>query len=126
MSAPGMLGFPGDNSEEVVMIIVTERAAAELEEMLRVNNAAPGQGVKLVSVGIGTVGMTIDTPSEGDEVIRSGGEPLLIVDSRLAEDVDAVIDCDIQEVEGEPRAEFKIVPTRGNIGRDDLRNGQRG
>ena len=66
------------------MITVTERAAAGLQELREANDALPGQGVKLVPTGTGSIGMTIAAPSEGDEVIRRGDEPLLIVDGRIA------------------------------------------
>lgn len=104
----GLLGFLEPKEGE--MITVTERAAAGLEEMLRVNNAAPGQGVKLVPTGIGSIGMTIDTPGEGDEVISTGAEATLIVDSRVAEDLDGVIDCEVQVIEGEAQTTFKLRP----------------
>jgi Fe-S cluster assembly iron-binding protein IscA len=104
----GLLGFLEPKEGE--MITVTERAAAGLEEMLRVNNAEPGQGVKLVPTGVGSIGMTIDTPAEGDEVIPTGAEATLIVDSRVAEDLDGVIDCDVQVIEGEAQTTFKLRP----------------
>lgn len=94
------------------MITITERAAAGLEEMLRAHNAPPGQGVKLVPGDIGGFGMTIDTPSDGDEVIRAAGEALLIVDGRIAGDLDGVLDCGIEivdVVDGGPRARFRLV-----------------
>jgi len=66
------------------MLTITERAKVELEELLLVNNAPPGQGVKLVPGGPSGVGMSIETPSEGDEVIKSEEGPLLIIDGRIA------------------------------------------
>jgi len=92
------------------MITVTERAAARLEDMLKVNNAAPGEGVKLVPGGPDVIDMTSDAPSAGDEVIPTGTEATLIVDSRIVGALDGVIDCGIQVVKGEPRAKFKFLP----------------
>ena len=93
------------------MITVTERAATELEEMLMTTSAPAGQGVKLVPSGTGTVGMTISVPSEGDEVIRRGEQPLLIVDSSLFGALDgSEIDCDTALVDGQPRTEFRLRP----------------
>ena len=93
------------------MITLTERAATELEELLTTKDAPPGQGVKLVPSGPGTIGMIIAAPSEGDEVIRRGEEPLLIVDSRVAETLDgAEIDCARSVVDGQPKPEFKLRP----------------
>lgn len=93
------------------MLTVSERATVEFEELLRVNNAAPGQGVKLVPSGPANLGLVIDIPREGDEVIRKGGEPLVIVDNTIAEDLDgAEIDCDVRIVNGQPKAQFTLLP----------------
>lgn len=96
------------------MVTVTERAAAELLELLEANNVPPGQGVKLVPSGMGQIGMTIDTPAEGDEVIRRGDEPLLIVDSRLTGELEGVeIDCQTEVVDGTPRSQFLLRRPEG-------------
>jgi Fe-S cluster assembly iron-binding protein IscA len=90
------------------MIRLTERAATGLQELLVANNAPPGQGVRLVPSGTGGIGMTISVPRQGDEVVRRGEEPLLIVDSRIAETLAGVeIDCETSVVDGEPRTEFR-------------------
>ena len=65
------------------MVTVTDRAAVELQEVLRTQNAAEGEGVKLVPSGDGRVQMTIGEPEIGDEVTRRDGQPLLIVDAIL-------------------------------------------
>lgn len=70
------------------MVTVTERAATELQELLRNENASEGEGVKLVPGGDGRVQMTIAEPDAGDEVTRRDGQPLLIVDAALAEMLD--------------------------------------
>jgi len=96
------------------MITVTERAATELQGLLATNNALPGQGVKLIPSGTGSIGMTIDAPAEGDEVVWHGQEPLLIVDSSLTEALDgAEIDCDTVSVDGQARAQFRLRPPPG-------------
>ena len=93
------------------MITVTERAATKLAEMLVASGAPPEQGVKLVPSGTGTVGMTISAPSEGDEVIRRGEQPLLIVDSSLAGALEgSEIDSDTALVDGQPKTEFHLRP----------------
>jgi Fe-S cluster assembly iron-binding protein IscA len=77
------------------MITVTERAASALEGLLAESNAEPGQGVKLFPRGTDEIGMTIDAPSEGDEVIRRSDAPLLIVDQTLTRPLDgAQLDCE--------------------------------
>ena len=92
------------------MITVTERATTRLQELLIANNAEPEQGVKLVPTDAGTIGMTIDTPREGDEVVSVEQDPLLIVDGSLAEPLDgAQIDCDVAvSDDGQPRREFTV------------------
>lgn len=93
------------------MITLTERAAAGLEQMLLVNNAEPGQAVKLVPREPDRIGLMIDTPNEGDEVIGPGDAPLLIVDSSLRDDLDgSELDCETTVVEGEQVSEFKLRP----------------
>lgn len=91
------------------MITVTERAAAELQQLLMVNNAQPGQGVKLIPNGANQVGMSIGTPGELDQVIRQGDEPLLIIDSSIADALDGTqVDCETAVVDGQPRTEFRL------------------
>ena len=95
------------------MVTVTERAAAEFQEILTTKNAPPGHGVKLVPGGTSGVGIAIDAPGEGDQVIpRSEGDaPLLIVDSRIADALDGMeIDCAEGQAEGQQGAAFTIQP----------------
>ncbi|MGH2353489.1 MAG: hypothetical protein ACRDI2_25660 [Chloroflexota bacterium] len=93
------------------MINVTERAAAEFQEILTTKNAPPGHGVKLVPSGSGGVGMTIGAPGDGDKVIprEEGDDPLLIVDGRITDALEGLeIDC--KPAEGQPGAAFTIGP----------------
>jgi Fe-S cluster assembly iron-binding protein IscA len=93
------------------MITVTERAADALEELLTVNHAPPGHGVKLVPGDAGSVGLTIDAPSDGDEVVNRGDDPLLIVDRQIVVPLDGSrIDCETAVVDGQPQPEFKLEP----------------
>lgn len=73
------------------MINVTERAASGIEELLSTEQAAPGQGVKIVPNGSGGIGLMIDAPADGDEVVRKGEDPLVIVDSAIASQLDGVV-----------------------------------
>jgi Fe-S cluster assembly iron-binding protein IscA len=91
------------------MLTVTDRAATELQELLAVNKAAPGQAVKLIPNSNNSISLSIGAAGENDQVIRRGDEVLLIVDSRLATALDgAQVDCETAMVEGQPRAEFKL------------------
>ena len=70
------------------MITVTERAATELQELLKSQHASDAEGVKLVPSDDGGVQMTIAEPNAGDEVTQRDGHPLLIVDAALANTLD--------------------------------------
>jgi hypothetical protein len=66
------------------MVLVTERATAELRRLLADNFARPHQSVRLRLDQAGDLVMTIDVPHLGDSIIRRDSIPLLIVDRRLA------------------------------------------
>ena len=70
------------------MVTVTERAAAELQEVLKSQHASDDEGVKLMPSGDGSLQMTIAEPNAGDEVTQRDGHPLLIVDASLADMLD--------------------------------------
>ena len=91
------------------MITVTERAASALEALLADQAAEPGQGVKLVPKGSDEIGLTIEAPSDGDEVVRHADEPLLIVDRALAQPLDgAELDCVDAPINGQAPARFML------------------
>ena len=94
-----------------MVILLTDRATAALEEMLLVNDAGRGEGVRLVPSAPGRIGLTIDTPQAGDEVIEHDEELLLIVDRSLIEKLEgSEIDCSTVVVEGQPYTEFTLRP----------------
>ena len=75
------------------MVRVTEQAASALQELLADNAAPPECGVRLTPSAGGNVGMMIEPPHEGDEVIVRDDVPLLIVDSAVAPGLtDMVVD----------------------------------
>ena len=67
------------------MVTVTERAAAELQEVLKSQNATDDEGVKLVPGDDGRVQMTIAQPEAGDQIMQRDGHPLLIVDAAIVD-----------------------------------------
>jgi Fe-S cluster assembly iron-binding protein IscA len=94
------------------MVTVTERAAVELQEVLRNQNAGEGEGVKLVPGGDGRVQMTIAEPEIGDEVTRRDGHPLLIVDAALANSLDGTeVDFATESSNGTGAAGFTLRPS---------------
>ncbi|MGE3913728.1 MAG: hypothetical protein AB7K36_30565, partial [Chloroflexota bacterium] len=84
------------------MITVTDRAASALETLLTSSQAQPGQGVKLVPISQDSISMVIDSPAEGDEIVRrDSGSPLLIIDKEISGHLDGtMIDCDEDNVNG--------------------------
>ena len=66
------------------MVRVTEEAAIALKEILVDNNASPEAGVRLTPAADGSLGMVIDSPHEGDEVIRRDDAPVLLVGDDLS------------------------------------------
>jgi hypothetical protein len=91
------------------MITVTARAAARLQEVLTEKNVPPGQGVKLVPQGPGSVGLAIAAPEAGDAIVRYADAPVLIVAGRLtAALAGAELDCEEAVVAGEARTEYTL------------------
>src|SRR4051794_33919111 len=75
------------------MVRITERATVALQDLLMANDAAPDVGVRLTPDGRDSLGMVIDEPHKGDEVIRNEQTPVLIVDTVVANHLtDMVID----------------------------------
>jgi Fe-S cluster assembly iron-binding protein IscA len=82
------------------MLQVTERAASALQEVLAINNAPPKRGVRLVRTDEGRLGMTIDRPREGDQVVQRNDTPVLIVDRQVAASLSGAV-LDLQPAEAE-------------------------
>ena len=75
------------------MVRVTEQATTALQELLEANDAPPEAGVRLTPSGAGNIGMVIDEPHTGDEVVRRDEKPVLIVDGAVVEPLtDMVVD----------------------------------
>ena len=66
------------------MVLITDRAALELQRILRSNMARPRQGVRLQVNEIDQLSMSIDVAHLGDSVFRRDHEPLLIVEPALS------------------------------------------
>jgi len=75
------------------MVQVTEQAATALCELLAEYAAPPEAGVRLTPGAGGNIGMVIEAPQDGDEVINRDETPLLIVDGAVAPGLsDMVVD----------------------------------
>ena len=66
------------------MVLITDRAALELQRILRSNMARPRQGVRLQLNAVDQLSMSIDVAHLGDSVFRRDHEPLLIVEPGLS------------------------------------------
>jgi Fe-S cluster assembly iron-binding protein IscA len=80
------------------MIQLTERAAVAIATILALRDAAPGEGLKLVPDEAGGMDLTVGAPAADDEVVRRGGDPLLIVDRRLAPTLEGAL-LDLAELD---------------------------
>jgi hypothetical protein len=93
---------------------MTERAADALMEMLTADQAPSDQGVKLVPDSSGGLAMTIAPPGKGDEVVRQGERPLLIIDAEMIGRVDgALLDFTRGTDHLEPRFELREPSSPG-------------
>lgn len=64
------------------MLNVTEAAIEQLTEMLDQADAGTSQGIRLVE-DEGEVGLRVDEPRGGDQVISAGERPVLLLEAHL-------------------------------------------
>lgn len=72
------------------MITVTERAKEELVNLLVRNVDWPGARLRLLDRGKGRLGLGIDIQHANDRIIEHDGAALLLVDERLAANINQV------------------------------------
>jgi hypothetical protein len=97
------------------MFAVTTEAARELQHLLEAEGAPPETGVKLSPGNGGALQMTLDAPAEGDEVIREGERPLLILDGSIRQRLDgAVLDVERPEANGQQGVRFVLQAPEGS------------
>ena len=97
------------------MVTVTERAATEIQELLKNQHASEGEGVKLVPGEDGRVQMTIAEPNAGDQVTQRDGHPLLIVDAALADMLEGTeVDFATEGANGTSPSGFTLRPAETN------------
>jgi Fe-S cluster assembly iron-binding protein IscA len=93
------------------MVTVTDRAANVLQQVLQENHAPPGQGVRLAADASGHLGMTIDMPREGDDVVYSEETPVLVVAGPVAGQLtDMVLDYQAPENDSQTSPGFVLRP----------------
>jgi Fe-S cluster assembly iron-binding protein IscA len=104
------------NHKEDSMVRVTERAATALQEFLATNDAPPDSGVRLAPDSRGDLGMIVDAPHAGDEVVVRGEDaaPVLIVDSAVADELqDMVVDYEVAEDDHQTAGGFVLRMSQG-------------
>lgn len=72
------------------MLEVTQRAAEELKQVLDSAPHEEGQCLRLVTDAQGNFRLTLDREREGDQVVRLGEEPVLLIDPVLSAGLDGV------------------------------------
>ncbi|MEX2446697.1 MAG: hypothetical protein WD734_05090 [Dehalococcoidia bacterium] len=69
------------------MLNVTPAAVEQLSEMLERTEAGDSQGIRLAE-NQGELGLRIDEPQEGDQVVAAGERTLLLIDPDLSSALD--------------------------------------
>jgi Fe-S cluster assembly iron-binding protein IscA len=97
------------------MIRVTERAASALQELLETNAAPPDSGVRIARTDNGGLGMIVDSPHAGDEVVLRGEDatPVLIIDSAVSEDLRGMV-VDFESAEDDHQTAGGFVLSASN------------
>jgi Fe-S cluster assembly iron-binding protein IscA len=93
------------------MVTVTERAATELQEVLKNQSASDNEGVKLMPGDDGRIQMAIGQPEAGDQVMQRDGHPILIVDSAIVDTLDGTeVDFQSGDLNGTGSGSFTLRP----------------
>lgn len=74
-------------------LTVTQQAAAALKQYLETQDHEEAQVLRLVSDGEGNHGFTLDTPNPNDQVVEHDGEPVMVIEPEVSEDLaDNILD----------------------------------
>lgn len=65
------------------MLTVTKAAVEQLSEMLEQTDAASSQGIRLVH-NDGQLGLQVDAPQQGDQIVADGERPVLLIEPNLS------------------------------------------
>jgi len=92
------------------MVQVTDRAVIALQNMLTDTDAPPEAGIRLTPNDSGGVGMTVDAPVPGDEVIERDESCVLIVDGAIRERMtEMVVDYQSSDLENGQTGDGRFV-----------------
>jgi Fe-S cluster assembly iron-binding protein IscA len=84
------------------MLIVTEGAKQLLKETLREHSQDPETGIRLAVKEGGQFGITLDSESEGDQVVEHDGDKVLLVAPGLSTILEGKT-LDVQDTEEGPK-----------------------
>ena len=74
-------------------LTVTEQAAAALKQYLETQEREEDQVLRLVSDGEGNHGFSLDTPNSDDQIVEHDGEPVMVIEPTISEDLsDNILD----------------------------------
>jgi iron-sulfur cluster assembly protein len=74
-------------------LTVTEQAAAALKQYLETQEGEEDQVLRLVSDGEGHHGFSLDTPNSDDQIVEHDGEPVMVIEPTISEDLsDNILD----------------------------------
>jgi Fe-S cluster assembly iron-binding protein IscA len=91
------------------MLIVTERAASELLDMLELSGAQPPEAIRLQPDPSGRIGITIAPPEADDEIVQQGDTVVLVIAAPLVPVLDgAILDVETIEEGGELQQHFTL------------------
>jgi Fe-S cluster assembly iron-binding protein IscA len=84
------------------MVTVTEGAKQVLKEKLLASTSEPDVGIRLKSEPSGELSLTLDSESEGDQVVEQDGMKVLLVTPQLATKLEGIT-IDTEDTSEGPR-----------------------
>jgi len=94
-----------DDHEEAAMLKVTDAAVEQLNAMLENANTEQSQGIRLIESESG-LGLQIDMPQPGDQIVGGEERPVLIVAPDLSDALDGALLDTVSTPDGN---QFKLV-----------------
>ena len=83
------------------MIAITDQAKQHLKDILSVNVDTPQAGIRLTDRGNGEFGLGIDVENSDDKVVEFAGSKVLMVESKLAEQLSGIT-IDVEDTKEGP------------------------
>lgn len=103
------------------MLSVTDAAVQELSDLLQQTDSAESQCVRLIQTD-DALGLRLDTPQEGDQVVSDEDRPVLLVEPALAE---ALEGATLDAVDTQDGRQLMLVGNESESPGADSQNGMR-